>query len=53
MTPTPFKFADDTMVVGLIADATAYREVVRVLAERCKENSLGLTDSKTRELMVD
>ena len=46
------KFADDTTVVGLITDDTAYREV-RDLAEWCQDNNLSLNVSKTKELMVD
>jgi hypothetical protein len=36
MTPTPP--ADDTTVVGLITDETAYREEVRDLAVWCRHN---------------
>jgi hypothetical protein len=46
------KFADDTMVVGLITDETAYREV-RDLEVWCQDNNLSLNVSKTKELIVD
>ena len=41
---TIIKFADDTVVVGLITDnnETAYREEVRDLAVRCQDNYLPL-----------
>ena len=52
---TIIKFADDTIVVGLITDndETAYREEVRDLAVWCQDNNLSLNVSKTKELVVD
>ena len=49
------KFADDTMVVGLITDnnETAYREEVRDLAVWCQDNNLSFHVSKTKELIVE
>ena len=49
------KFADDTTVVGLITDnnETAYREEVRDLAGWCQNNNLSLTETKTKEMIVD
>ncbi|CDQ73925.1 unnamed protein product [Oncorhynchus mykiss] len=47
------KFADDTTVVGLITDKTAYREEFRELAVWCQDNNLFLNVSKTVELIVD
>ncbi|KAK3566444.1 hypothetical protein QTP86_033288 [Hemibagrus guttatus] len=49
------KFADDTVVVGLISDnnETAYLEEVRNLENWCKKNNLLLNISKTKELIVD
>jgi hypothetical protein len=54
-TPPPFKFADDTTVVGLITDnnETAYREEVRDLAVWCQDNNLSLKVIKTKERIVD
>ncbi len=48
------KFADDTMVIGLITDndETAYREV-STLTKWCQENHLSLDIDKTKELVVD
>ena len=37
---TIIKFSDDTTVVGLINDETAYREEVRVLAVWCNKLSM-------------
>ncbi len=50
-----FKFADDTMVIGLITnnDETAYREEVSTLTKWCQENHLSLNIDMTKELMVD
>ena len=47
------KFADDTTVVGLSTnnDATASREVVRAIVEKCQENNLSL--NKTKKQNVD
>ncbi len=49
------KFADDTMVIGLITDndETAYREEVSTLTKWCQENHLSLNIDKTKELVVD
>ncbi len=49
------KFADDTMVIGLITnnDETAYREEVSTLTKWCQENNLSLNINKTKELVVD
>jgi EAL domain-containing protein (putative c-di-GMP-specific phosphodiesterase class I) len=52
---TIIKFADVTMVVGLIRDNddTAFREDVRDLAVWCQNNNLSLNVSTTKELIVD
>ncbi|KAK3516298.1 hypothetical protein QTP70_009420 [Hemibagrus guttatus] len=52
---TIIKFADDTVVVGLISDnsETAYLEEIRNLENWCHRNNLLLNVSKTKELMVD
>ena len=44
---TTIKFADDTIVLGLITDndETAYREEIRDLAVWCQDNNLSLTKS--------
>ena len=49
------KFADDSTVVGLITnnEETAYREEVRALGVRCKENNLSLNVTKTQDMIVD
>ncbi len=49
------KFADDTMVIGLITDndEMAYREEVSALTKWCQENHHSLNIDKTKELMVD
>ncbi len=49
------KFADDTMVIGLITDndETAYRAEVSTLTQWCQENHLSLNIVKTKELVVD
>ncbi|KAK3548628.1 hypothetical protein QTP70_015946, partial [Hemibagrus guttatus] len=49
------KFADDTVVVGLISDnnKTAYLEDSRNLENWCHRNNLLLNISKTKELIVD
>ena len=49
------KFADDTVVVGLISknDETAYREEVEHLTSWCKENNLLLNVTKTKEMVMD
>ncbi|KAK3514614.1 hypothetical protein QTP70_021524 [Hemibagrus guttatus] len=52
---TVIKFADDTVVVGLISDnnETAYLEEIRNLENWCPRNNLLLNVSKTKELIVD
>ena len=50
---TIIKFADDTTVVGLITDKTAYREEVRDLAVWCQDNNLSLNMIETKEMIVD
>ncbi|KAK3541037.1 hypothetical protein QTP86_012356 [Hemibagrus guttatus] len=49
------KFADDTVLVGLISDnnETAYLEEIRNLENWCQRNNLLLNVSKTKELIVD
>ncbi len=49
------KFADDTVVLGLISnnDETAYLDEVERLTSWCQDNGLSLNVSKTNELMVD
>ncbi len=49
------KFADDTVVLGLISnnDETAYLDEVERLASWCQDNCLSLNVSKTKELIVD
>ena len=49
------KFADDTAVVGLISgnDERAYLGEVEILTQWCRENSLSLNVSKTKEMVVD
>ncbi len=49
------KFADDTVVVGLISDNTekAYLEEVTHLENCCRENNLFVNISTTKELIVD
>ncbi|KAF7696798.1 hypothetical protein HF521_005216, partial [Silurus meridionalis] len=51
---TIIKFADDTVVVGLISnnDETAYLQEVKNLERWCQENNLLLNVSKTKELIV-
>ncbi|KAI5607308.1 hypothetical protein C0J50_7060 [Silurus asotus] len=52
---TIIKFADDTVVVGLISnnDEMAYLQEVKNLERLCQENNLLLNVSKTKELIVD
>ncbi|KAK3553591.1 hypothetical protein QTP70_005761 [Hemibagrus guttatus] len=52
---TIIKFADDTVVVGLISDnnETAYLEEIRNLENWCQRNNLLLNVSKSKELIVD
>ncbi len=49
------KFADDTVVLGLISnnDETAYLDEVERLTSWCQDNSLSLNVSKIKELIVD
>ncbi len=49
------KFADDTVVLGLISnnDETAYLDEVERLTSWCQDNCLSLNLSKTKELIVD
>ncbi|KAK1784468.1 hypothetical protein P4O66_000869, partial [Electrophorus voltai] len=49
------KFADDTVVMGLISDndERAYLEEIKHLENWCQENNLLLNISKTKELIVD
>ncbi|KAK1788752.1 hypothetical protein P4O66_002563 [Electrophorus voltai] len=49
------KFADDTIVVGLISDNNerAHLEKIKHLENWCQENNLLLNISKTKELIVD
>ncbi len=49
------KFADDTMVLGLISNnvETAYLDEVERLTSWCQDNCLSLNVSKTKELIVD
>ncbi len=50
-----FKFADDTVILGLITnnDETAYLDEVERLTSWCQDNCLSLNVSKTKELIVD
>ncbi len=49
------KFADDTVVLGLISnnDKTAYLDEVERLISWCQDNCLSLNMSKTKQLTVD
>ncbi len=49
------KFADDTVVLGLISnnDEAAYLHEVERLTSWCQDNCLSLNVSKTKELIVD
>ncbi len=49
------KFADDTVVLGLISnnDEMAYFDEVERLTSWCQDNCLSLNVSKTKELIVD
>uniref|UniRef100_A0A4W4EES8 Reverse transcriptase domain-containing protein n=1 Tax=Electrophorus electricus TaxID=8005 RepID=A0A4W4EES8_ELEEL len=49
------KFADDTVIVGLISDndERAYLEEIKHLENWCQENNLLLNVSKTKEMIVD
>ncbi len=49
------KFADDTVVLGLISnnDEIAYLDEVKRLTSWCQDNCLSLNVSKTKELFVD
>ncbi len=50
-----FKFADDTVVLGLISnnDEIAYLDEVEKLTSWCQDNCLSLNVSKTKEMIVD
>ncbi|KAK1795768.1 hypothetical protein P4O66_008834, partial [Electrophorus voltai] len=52
---TIIKFADDTVVMGLILgnNKRAYLEEIKHLENWCQENNLLLNVSKTKELIVD
>ena len=50
---TVSQFANDTTVVGLINDETAYKAEVRDLAGWCQNNNLSLNVTKTKEMIVD
>ena len=47
---TIIKYADDTTVMGMIVDDddAAYREEIRQLAQRCKEDNLTLNAKKQK-----
>ncbi len=49
------KFADDTVVLGLISnnDETTYLDEVERITSWCQDNCLSLNVSKTKELIVD
>ncbi|KAK3574414.1 hypothetical protein QTP86_006579 [Hemibagrus guttatus] len=47
------KFADDTTVIGLIHDESAYRQEIEQLAAWCSCNNLELNTLKTVEMIVD
>ncbi|KAM3843277.1 uncharacterized protein ACN63O_021374 [Diretmus argenteus] len=49
------KFADDTVVVGLVSggDESAYREEIATLEQRCRDDNLSLHGKKTKEIVVD
>ncbi len=53
--PSIVKFADDTVVLGLISnnDEAAYLDEVERLTSWCQDNCLSLNVSKTKELIVD
>ncbi|KAI4886334.1 hypothetical protein NFI96_000178 [Prochilodus magdalenae] len=52
---TIIKYADDTMVIGLIRDndETAYRDEVQHLSTWCHDNNLTLNTQKTKEILMD
>ncbi|KAK1792437.1 hypothetical protein P4O66_012386 [Electrophorus voltai] len=52
---TIVKFADDTVIMGLISDNNerAYLEEIKHLENWCQENDLLLNVSKTKEMIVD
>ena len=54
-TNTNVKFADDTIIIGLITNSnkSAYREEIQHLTEWCSDNNLDLNTLKTKELIVD
>ena len=48
------KFADDTVLAGLISDSeTNYRNAIVNLVEWCSRNFLHLNATKTKELVID
>ncbi|KAI5626796.1 gastrula zinc finger protein XlCGF28.1-like [Silurus asotus] len=47
------KFADDTIVEGLMNDESAYREEVKRLTAWCGANNLSLNVDKRKEMVVD
>lgn len=49
------KFADDTMIVGLISnsDEANYRKEVSFLTSWCRDNNLHLNVKKTKEMVID
>ncbi len=55
MATSIIKFADDTVVLGLISynDETAYLDEVERLTSWCQNNCLSLNVSKIKELIVD
>jgi hypothetical protein len=50
---TIIKFADDTTVIALINNKTAYREEIGDLAMWCQANNLSLNVIKIKEVIVD
>ena len=54
-TRTLVKFADDTTVIGLIAnsDESEYRDQVNKLISWCNDNNMELNVNKTKEMIVD
>lgn len=52
---TIMKFADNTMVVGLIAgeDESTYRDEVEQLTGWCRNNNVPLNATKTKEVILD
>ena len=49
-----FKYADDTIILGLIRnDETCYRTNVELFTKWCDNNHLQLNPSKTKEIIFD